>query len=372
MSQACIRALALAIQAEVPTIAWGTPGVGKTKIANAICNALHRRIYTVIPAIREPADFGGYPCPSGDGKVHMLPAGEPWANLKEGDVVFLDEISCAPPAVQSALLRPVLEGYVGDLRLPRVSWIAAANPPEQAAGGWNLAPPLANRFCHIRWATDAREWRDGMIAGFPVPTFSRVPEDWKRHFPVTYAQVASFVGANPQKLEPGVPKDESKAGGAWASPRTWEMVARVSAAVRSIGGNLDVDALLISGCVGEGVGMEFLHWRQNLDLPDPEELLANPKKFKLPSRGDLQFTVLASVAAAALSNMNKERWHAAWEIFHSAASQGAKDVAAASVRTLAAARSKHKELPYPSATILKPFIEILQAAGQLVVEEPAK
>lgn len=365
MAQACVKALAVSIQAGIPTVTWGGPGVGKTKITTAICRTLGRTLHTYIPAIHEPADFGGYPCPSGD-FVRMLPAGDMWRNIQKGDVVFLDEISCAPPAVQAALLRPVLEGCVGDLVLPEVSWVAAANPPDQAAGGWNLAPPLANRFCHVPWRADIIEWRDGMISGFPDPTFPKLPDDWKRHFPITYAQVASYVGANPQKLEPGVPKDESRAGGAWASPRTWEMTAKVCAAVRSFGGDSDVESLLVAGCVGEGLGLEFLHWRQNLDLPDPEVLLADPKKFKLPTRGDLQFTVLASVAAAALSNLTKARWHAAWEIFHLAANQGAKDVAAASVRTLAAARKNNKELPFPSPAILKPFMEILQAAGVLV------
>lgn len=367
MAQACVKALAVGIQAGIPTITWGGPGTGKTKTTGAICRALERKLHTYIPAIHEPADFGGYPCPAGD-YVRMLPAGDMWRSITEGDVVFLDEISCAPPAVQAALLRPVLEGCVGDLVLPPVSWVAAANPPEQAAGGWNLAPPLANRFCHVPWRADVREWRDGMIAGFPDPSFPRMPSDWReRHYPITYAQVASYVGSNPQKLEPGVPKDESKAGGAWASPRTWEMTAKVCAAVRSIGGDPDVEVLLVAGCVGEGIGLEFLHWRQNLDLPDPEDLLADPKKFKLPTRGDLQFTILASVAAAALSNMTKDRWKAAWEVFHQAATQGAKDVAAASVRTLAAGRKKHKDLPFPPPTILKPFMEILHDAGLMVV-----
>jgi integrase len=44
----------------------------------------------------------------------------------------------------------VLERVVGDLELPdAVSVVAAANPPEMSAGGWDPSPPLANRFCHI-------------------------------------------------------------------------------------------------------------------------------------------------------------------------------------------------------------------------------
>jgi len=50
--------------------------------------------------------------------------------------------------VQAALLRVVLERAVGDLTLPdEVAVVAAANPPEQAADGWDLSQPtrLPNR-----------------------------------------------------------------------------------------------------------------------------------------------------------------------------------------------------------------------------------
>ena len=55
-------------------------------------------------------------------------------------LLFLDELSTAPPAVQAALLRVVLERVVGDLTLPdEVAVVAAANPPDQAADGWDLS-----------------------------------------------------------------------------------------------------------------------------------------------------------------------------------------------------------------------------------------
>ena len=47
--------------------------------------------------------------------------------------------------------------------------VAAANPPEQAADGWDISPPLANRFCHLDWDLQAREWADGIVAGFAQP-----------------------------------------------------------------------------------------------------------------------------------------------------------------------------------------------------------
>src|SRR6202042_2804518 len=95
-------------------------------------------------------------------------------------LVFFDEISTAPPAVQAALLRVVLERTVGDLTLPdAVSVVAAANPPERAADGWALSPPLANRFCHLDWPVDARTVADGFAGGWPTPAPPSLRADWR-------------------------------------------------------------------------------------------------------------------------------------------------------------------------------------------------
>jgi MoxR-like ATPase len=84
--------------------------------------------------------------------------------------LFLDELSTSPPAVQAAMLAVALERRVGDQQLPRaVQIVAAANPPEKAAEGWDLSPPLANRFLRIAYAPAVDGWIDGMIAGFSLP-----------------------------------------------------------------------------------------------------------------------------------------------------------------------------------------------------------
>jgi MoxR-like ATPase len=84
------------------------------------------------------------------------------AQVKDG-ILFTDEVNTAPPSVQAALLRVCLDKVAGDCHLgDDTSVIAAANPPEQAADGWDLAPPLANRFCHINWELPAEVVRDGL------------------------------------------------------------------------------------------------------------------------------------------------------------------------------------------------------------------
>lgn len=355
-----IKALSIAIQAKVPVLIWGAPGTGKTSTIEALGEKLGLPVEVVIASIREPSDFSGLPIISGD-SVKMAPPA--WAKrlAEEGKgILFLDEISTAPPAVQAALLRVVLDRVVGDLPLPDgVSVIAAANPPEQAAGGWDLTPPLANRFCHIDWQINPREWVEGMMSGFSVKLPFILPVDWEKHLPQANALIASFVQHRPHLLFQ-YPKEESIAGRAWPSPRSWTMAARLLAAANSADADEETSAVLLSGMVGSGPALEFLAWKKGMDLPDPEDLLKHPDKFQLPLRGDQAFAVLSSVTAAALSNLTKERWLAAWKILAAAADQGGKDIAAVSAKSLAAVQNT--KLPLP-ADQLREFIPVLKAGG---------
>src|SRR5919206_4227820 len=149
--RSAVAALAIAVAARVPVLLWGAPGTGKTSVVRALAEAAGWPCETVIASIREPADFAGLPIVTGSvhaDDVAVAFAPPAWARRlrsAERGLLFFDEISTAPPAVQAALLRVVLERTVGDLALPAgVAVVAAANPPEQAAGGGGLSPPPAH------------------------------------------------------------------------------------------------------------------------------------------------------------------------------------------------------------------------------------
>src|ERR1700751_44308 len=116
----------VAVAARVPVLLGGAPGTGKTSAIRAMAEAMGLPCETVIASIREPSDFAGLPVIVGDG-VLVPPPG--WARrLAEPGrgLLFLDERSTAPPAVQAALLRVVLERVVGDLALPPDVAVVAA------------------------------------------------------------------------------------------------------------------------------------------------------------------------------------------------------------------------------------------------------
>ena len=144
---ALVTVLRAAGRAGVAVCLWGDPGIGKSALIQAAAAADGVPCETVIGSMREPSDFAGLPVVTDDG-VRMEPPS--WARrLHEAQAgsLFLDELSTSPPAVHAAMLGVALGRRVGDLLLPRaVQVVAAANPPERAADGWDLTPPLANRF----------------------------------------------------------------------------------------------------------------------------------------------------------------------------------------------------------------------------------
>src|SRR5208282_3419533 len=133
------------------------------------------------------------------------------------------------------------------------------------------------------------------------------------------------------------PSDAASAGRGWPAPRTWEMAARLMAAAGAAGTGDEARSALIRGAVGEGPGVEFLAWLVEMDLPDPEQVLADPASFRLPERGDRAYAALAAIAAAVAADPTPDRWTAGWQVLGLAA-DAAPDVAAVAARVLARCR----------------------------------
>jgi GTPase SAR1 family protein len=210
----------------VPVLVWGTPGTGKS----TFIESLQRDgfpVYTMIASLHDPTDFNGLPVLH-NGRMRFAPP--EWVYLFEEHgqgILFLDELTTAPPTVQAALLRLVLERKVGAHSLPAgVRIVAAANPPDIAASGWELSPPLANRFVHLNWQLDGDTYRRALEEGFaPPPALTTDPERHAARALFWKQLVAGFLKRNAGMAFTQPAEDEY----AYATPRSWDFAIALMA-----------------------------------------------------------------------------------------------------------------------------------------------
>lgn len=346
-------------QAGVPALLWSAPGRGKTSAVEAAGRSLGLPVETLILSLCEPADVGGLPVVEAGATATRRALPDWFAKLAQRPgILFIDELSTAAPALQAAALRLVCNRAIGSARLHAGSLIiAAANPPDTAAGGYDLAPAMANRWAHFEWAPTAADWAAGMVAGWPDEPAPRLPAGWDAGIPAARSEVAAFIGRRPDLLD-ALPAEESARGRAWPSRRTWDMVSRVAAAHRAAGVD---DAQAVAGLVGEGAALEFLAWRKALDLPSAADVLAG--RAKVPDRDDRAFAVLGAVAG--LGCQEAKHWPAALGVVVAHANGGRADIAAPAARALLqrAPADWLKLISKATRDGLQTLLPTLQAAG---------
>jgi MoxR-like ATPase len=345
--QIASNAAAIAVQANIPVILWGPPGIGKTEWMVALGEVMGVRpgegLEIVLGSTKDPADIAGILMPSGETRPPK------WAQdiqnrsrAKKRSLLFLDEFSLMTPLVQGAMLRVVRDKVAGETNLEAgcgdcVAVVAAANKPEHTSGALPLPPPSANRLIHIDWPDpDPRVWVKGLLLGWQAlrPDLSKVklPKNWKKSPKMHSARqdIADFMSTIGDLSE--MPKDTGQEHYAWPSPRSWDNAALALGAARVVGASDDVQFVLMAGAVGQAQALEFMAYTTQKDLPDPEEILKKPRFWSPPdeqvvemtdesgktvkrrvTRNDIIFAVINSVVAAVQRKFSVERWKSAWE-----------------------------------------------------------
>ncbi len=343
-----LAAMQALLAARVPVLLWGDPGTGKTETIERFAAKAGWKIQTVVVSLHEATDFGGLPVRTPDGVAFEPPA---WARriaaCEEPSVVFLDEVNTAPPAVQNALMRVILEGRVGQLDLGAdVRFVAAANPPEHNIGAWDLSAPLANRFAHLRWPVILDEWKRGYLTGWADTGPLHIPADTAPD-PKTVAEhkatQAAFLTARPDLLS-APPRPGTPAAG-FPSPRTWDRAAQCLAIAQAAEADEETALLVAASLLGTGAAAEYLAYEHNLDLPDTDQLLADPEVFARLERSDQRHAALEAVVARASADPDTRLWKKAFTVCVEAARQGAPDIAAAAAMRLVDIKPPRAGLP---------------------------
>lgn len=301
----------------IPLLYEGDPGIGKTSIIRSWAHEFGLGFYDMIAMLYQPPDFGGYPVPTTDAatgkmRINSVPLSI-FTELPNNCVLLLDELSLAPPAVQKALMRVVLEGRVGDHTLPKgVRIVAAQNDPRDCAGHPLLAP-LANRFSHQlfpkgpAYSDGGESWCNWLLSpeASTKPSADtcnafeqQVQKGWEGAFAKSRGIVVEFIRNRTDVLDIKPPHNDPNASKAWPSRRTWEMAVRVMATGDIFGANPIEEYMLVGSLIGDAVAKEFAEFRSKLDLPNPVDVLDGKTEWKFnKNRPDITYAVLNAMRA---------------------------------------------------------------------------
>jgi hypothetical protein len=288
----CRRALRYAMMSDTAIHLIGPPGVGKSALVEEVAATVKMPLEVLLLSQSDPTDVGGFPTVL-NGGLSRLPLGPIKAACENASILFLDELSCAPPAVQGASLQLIYNRRAGDVKLhPNTRIIAASNPPDQAAGGWELAPPLISRLTQIKMRPKKTEVQNYFYAlGIEKSMIRRMAVDW-----------AATLEHAPDLLQLDPPVGAQSNGTAWGTPRSWERAIKFcSMALDS--NEEDSSPVFVAGLagnVGDNAAAAYMSIRKiRNELPGIKDIMANPETAKVPVSVNVGIAVLGILAQVA-------------------------------------------------------------------------
>ncbi len=261
-----------------PVMLWGPPGVGKSQMVAQVANRHDVPLIDVRLSQMEPSDLRGIPFRNGEEVEWAVPSMLP-SKKRHGDsgILFIDEITSAPPSVSAAAYQLILDRKLGEYEVPQ-GWaiIAAGNRQGDRGVTYSMPAPLANRFSHYEVEVNLDDWVAWAYANQideRIIAFLRFRQDLLFDF------------------------DPSTNPVAFPSPRSWEFAHR---ALQKFG---DQPALLLGSlqaCVGNAAGIELRAFVESLDqMPDLDAIVAG-EDVPAPKEIDLQYAVATALVGKAI------------------------------------------------------------------------
>ncbi|MFP4240302.1 MAG: AAA family ATPase [Rhodosalinus sp.] len=222
------------------TVSWmlhGRPGVGKTQIVQELAEKIGARLFDLRLTTIEPQDLRGLPYYDHEARrtVWYRPEDLP-DDPDRPAVLFLDELTAAPPHLQPTVYGLLQERRVGRHRLPpSVLVVAAGNTVEDGAVAYDMGTALSDRLIHLAVRASAEDWLTNY-----APRRGIAPA------------VTAFLRGRPDLLDT---TERSLRDGTLiaCTPRSWERVSDILRAVP----DRRLRQPMVAGTVGEAAAAEF-------------------------------------------------------------------------------------------------------------------
>jgi hypothetical protein len=270
--------LSTTLNARLPILLKGAPGIGKTDIIKQACAAASQHLIISHPVVSDPVDYKGFPFVI-DNEAHFLPFGDLNQLIKTQTptTYFLDDLGQAPASVQAAAMQLILERRINGHRVSNlVTFLAATNRKTDQAGVSTILEPVKSRFASIiELEPDVDDWVKWAIQ-------SNLPPE-----------LIAFIRFRPNLLHDFTPTSSLDNT---PSPRTVHNVARLMQA--NLPPELQYEAF--TGAAGEGFATElvgFLHIYRS--LPDVDDILQAPEYAQVPQDPATLFALCGALSKKA-------------------------------------------------------------------------
>ena len=152
-----------------PVMMWGPPGVGKSQMVIQIGERHDIPVIDIRLSQMEPSDLRGIPFRTGERVEWAPPAMLPNAQRHgETGILFLDEITSAPPSVSAAAYQLILDRRLGEYEVPEGWAIFAAGFSFGGAGSLRLRAVAPARLGTGIAGDRARRGADTGHGGIPL------------------------------------------------------------------------------------------------------------------------------------------------------------------------------------------------------------
>ena len=261
-----------------PVMLWGPPGVGKSQMVAQIGARHAVPVIDIRLSQMEPSDLRGIPFRTGEHVEWATPAILPDAQRHgEEGILFLDEITSAPPSVSAAAYQLILDRRLGEYEVPD-GWaiFAAGNRQGDRGVTYTMPAPLANRFSHFEFETNLDDWVAWAYA-------NGIDE-----------RVIGFLRFRPELLFDFDPAHNPVS---FPSPRSWEFAHR---GLQKFGNQPAILQGTLQACVGPAAGVEIHAFVNSLDqMPDLDGIIEGTE-MAVPKEIDLQYAVAAALVGRAI------------------------------------------------------------------------
>jgi len=247
------------------------PGIGKSSIFRQYAESVGLPHVDTRLAYSAPTDVRGLPYLQKGEMNYAIPAEYP----TESSVWTLEELPCAPRAVQIAALQLTLERCIGEYKVPEGTLLSVTgNRAVDKAHVERMSSAVINRLVLITLAPSVDDWTEWAFASGAVDP-----------------RVVAFIRFRPELLSQF---DGAKWDGysAFPSPRSWEMVSKY---ISASSGSAHT-ATILTGIVGQAAALEFNGFLQVFGrVPSIDAIMLDPDGADVPTKPDERYAIAAGL-----------------------------------------------------------------------------